>query len=640
MTMPRSSLILLALIAISTLTAASSTAQIPRTISFQGVLTNPDGTFVNDGTHALTLTLYDALVGGASVHAETQDVRVERGVFNVLIGGATGGLAPTLRFDRAYFLGVAVDGGAELAPRVPLTAAPYALRAGVADVAASVLPGAAVAEPHTYRVDDVLARNPGWTDGQAIQWIVDRIVKDDAGNVLETPRSIRVLVPRRVCDVTGEPLKETSSPNGGATAGANARILIPAVGPIQTKPFVTLVFEPEGGIEGTFSYSVVSSGNASVPSQECVIKTDDRTGSALLGVSRAIDGYGGTWLSNVIVINNGVIFRVPNGAPITACDLSQALAIGGRAWIMDVGVSSDQILDPRGTDSYALRTPRTYNGAQMSIDRISVQGFDYGVEVNEHLHVHNAFINYCGTAWRLRTSSHTALIDRSVVQWCPVHFRGARSTDAHRFDPDTKLMVLQHSYELYDTSYFGAQWYQHVNIVEDPESKWSGTLNVQVDDVWLSDKYSFMPMNHGKRLRIIMHDDATLLRSSATNITGSGTTAVLDPAQIDGRVWFQQPPASGDEFVVNKWLPPGIHTVTWTGRSGPGNGVLSLEGSEQVGDFYASVPANNISRSFTVTQFTAGIRRLVFSVRTKNVRSTGYLMELSRMTTTLNAAVD
>ncbi|MBC8145245.1 MAG: hypothetical protein H7X80_06635, partial [bacterium] len=574
------------------------------------------------------------------LHTEAQNVAVTRGVFNALIG-STIAIPTSMAFDRAYFLGVSVDGGEELSPRTPLTAVPYALHAVTADVAANVLAGAAIAEPHTYRVDEVKRRNPGWTDGQAIQWIVDRLVKDDAGNTLAVPRSIRVMVPRRVCDVTGEPLKETSSPNGGATPGANSRILIPSVGPIQSMPFVTLVFEPEGGIEGTFSYSVVSAGNASVPSQECVIKTDDVTGNALIGVSSAVDGYAGTFLSNVIVVNNGVIFRVPNGAPITACDMSQALAIGGRAWIMDVGVSSDQIIDPRGTGSYALRTPRISNGGQMPIDRIAVQGYEHGVEVNEHLHVKNAFINYCAVAWRLRVTAHTALIEKSVVQWCPVHFSGARTTDPNRFAADCKLTVLQHGYECYDTAYFGPKWYEHVNVVEDPESRWSGTLNVQVDRVWLiGNDWPFMPLDHGKRLRIIMHDDVTLLRASALNFAGGLTTATIDTAQIDGRVWFQQPASSADEFVVEKWLPPGVHTITWTGRTGPGNGVLTLVGSEGRGDFYAGTPANNISRSFTVTQLVAGSKRLVFRVASKNAFSSGYLMELSRMTTTLNAAVN
>lgn len=605
----------------------SAPAQPPRTISFQGLLADGSGALVPNGVHSLRLTLYDAATAGSAVHAETQEVDVVRGVFHAVIGSASGGIPNDVTFDRAYFLGVAVDGGAELAPRMPLTSTPYAMRATIADALASDAD-----ETHTYRVDDVRSANPGFSDGRALQWIVDRLVLSDDGAPLVTPRSIRVIVPRRVVDVTGEPLKETSSPNGGVTEGANCRILIPAVGPIATKPFVTLVFEPEGGIEGTFGYSVVSLGNVSVPSRECVVATRDVTGTALLGVSRAVDGYMGTWLSNVIVVNNGVIFRVPNGAPVTGCDLSQALSIGGRAWIVDVASSSDSIIDPRPNGRYALRTPRIYNGGQMLVDRISVQGYAYGVEVNEHLHVRNAFINYCGVAWRLRTSSHSSLIDRSAVQWCPIHFQGPRKADPLRLANECKLIVQQHGYELYDTSYFGRKWYEHATVVDDPESRWMGTLNLSVDRTWLARDPVFMASGHGKQLRIVNHDSPIVPRVAATTTSGAAVVAVVDSAQIDGGFWFQPGATGSDVFHIDRWLAPGVHRVMWTGRGGPGNGILTLDGSEESGDFYASSVRRNVTRTFTVVQLTAGVRRLTFRVAARNVESTGYQMELTRMT--------
>jgi hypothetical protein len=609
------------------LTPAFALGQAPRTISFQGTLAQSTGELVADGTHSLRLALYDVVTGGAPLHVETQQVAVVRGTFNAIIG-AVGGVPAALGFDRAYYLGVTVDTGAELSPRTPLTAAPYAMRAHVADR----LAGGAAYEPHTYRIDDVIAANPGFTDGRALQWIIDRIVLDDQGSPLAVPRSIRVLVPRRVVDVSGEPLKETTSPNGGATEGANSRILIPAVGTISERPFVTLVFEPEGGIDGTFGYSVVSSGNESVPSREAVITTRDTGGTALLGVSRAVDGYAGTWLSNVIVVNNGVIFRVPNGAPITACDLSQALSIGGRSWIIDVDASSDRIADPRPNGRYALRTPRIYNGGQMTIDRVSIKGFAFGVEVNEHLHVRNAFINYCGAAWRLRVASHSSLIDRSAVQWCPVHFNGPRNTDPLRLADDCKLIVLSHGYELYDTSYFGPRWYEHAAVVDDPGSRWAGTLNLSVDRSWMARDSTFMGRGHGKKLRIIPHDSPMVPRGAATTTAGAAVVTIVDSLQLDGGAWYQPGSAGRDTFHVDTWLPPGVHTVTWVGRAGPGNGILSLAGSSDVGDFYAGALERNVTRTFTVVQLAAGMKRLTFHVTAKNTRSTGYLMELTRMT--------
>lgn len=119
---------------------AQAGAQTPRVISFQGVLADAGGTLVPDGNHTLRLRLFDAPTGGTEVFAETQDVPVAGGVFNVLIGSAGDGIPIGVTFDRPYFLGVAINGGAELVPRSPLTPAPYSLRAVVADALAANAP--------------------------------------------------------------------------------------------------------------------------------------------------------------------------------------------------------------------------------------------------------------------------------------------------------------------------------------------------------------------------------------------------------------------------------------------------------------------------------------------------------------------
>jgi hypothetical protein len=123
------------LVAVCVLLAAQEAwAQLPRTISYQGVLADAAGNLVPDGNHTLKLTLYDAASGGSVVFTETQSVPVVRGVFNSILGSATaGGIPPEVLFDRAYFLGISVDGGTELVPRTVLTASPYALHASVAD---------------------------------------------------------------------------------------------------------------------------------------------------------------------------------------------------------------------------------------------------------------------------------------------------------------------------------------------------------------------------------------------------------------------------------------------------------------------------------------------------------------------------
>lgn len=141
-------------------------SQIPRTISFQGVLSDGSGILVPDGQHSLTVTLYESSTAGTPLFSERQMVQVTRGVFDMIIGAATtGGIPASLPFDRQYWLGVQVDDGAELAGRTQLTAVPYALnaaharnadtamRALVADTAAHASIAASVANGYVVSVN-------------------------------------------------------------------------------------------------------------------------------------------------------------------------------------------------------------------------------------------------------------------------------------------------------------------------------------------------------------------------------------------------------------------------------------------------------------------------------------------------------
>jgi hypothetical protein len=107
------------------LTVQVSWAQIPKQISYQGVLTDAGGTPVANGTYSLTFTIYDAATGGSALWTETQGaVATASGVFNVILGSVAD---LDIEFDEQYWLGVKVGTGAELVPRTPLTAAPYSL---------------------------------------------------------------------------------------------------------------------------------------------------------------------------------------------------------------------------------------------------------------------------------------------------------------------------------------------------------------------------------------------------------------------------------------------------------------------------------------------------------------------------------
>lgn len=100
-------------------------AQVPQTISHQGLLTDSNGNAVPDGDYDLTFTLSTSPNNSVQLWEEThQDVVVQNGLFNVILGSIT---PLDLPFDDVYHLGISVNGGTELMPRIPLTSSPYSL---------------------------------------------------------------------------------------------------------------------------------------------------------------------------------------------------------------------------------------------------------------------------------------------------------------------------------------------------------------------------------------------------------------------------------------------------------------------------------------------------------------------------------
>ena len=97
-------------------------AQIPKTITYQGVLTDANGQPITN-TVDIDLRIYDAINAVDVLYMETHNaVAVDAGLFNVVIGSVT---PMTLLFDNAYFLGITISGSPELAPRTQLNSVPY-----------------------------------------------------------------------------------------------------------------------------------------------------------------------------------------------------------------------------------------------------------------------------------------------------------------------------------------------------------------------------------------------------------------------------------------------------------------------------------------------------------------------------------
>lgn len=117
----------LAVAALVLLALATAAASSPQIISHQGYITSPEGIALN-GTYDLTFSLYDVALGGAALWSETHvDVDVTDGLYSLLLGSILP-LTPAVFSGSNRYLGISIDGGAELAPRRQIAATAFALR--------------------------------------------------------------------------------------------------------------------------------------------------------------------------------------------------------------------------------------------------------------------------------------------------------------------------------------------------------------------------------------------------------------------------------------------------------------------------------------------------------------------------------
>lgn len=116
--------VIMGIILCSALLIGNAFADAPKTMDYQGYLTDAAGTPVN-GSRSMVFQLYTVSSAGAPVWSETQPaVTVTNGIYQTILGSVN---ALNLAFDQTYYLGVAVGGDPEMVPRQQLTSAPYAL---------------------------------------------------------------------------------------------------------------------------------------------------------------------------------------------------------------------------------------------------------------------------------------------------------------------------------------------------------------------------------------------------------------------------------------------------------------------------------------------------------------------------------
>jgi len=106
---------------------------IPRTLSVQGVLTDAFESKPLQGKYIIKTGVYESALGGIPLYEQMDTLTLGPGGLYQIILGKIKGLPTTLKFDKAYFIDLAVNGMPQTM-RIPLHPAPYALMATMQSV--------------------------------------------------------------------------------------------------------------------------------------------------------------------------------------------------------------------------------------------------------------------------------------------------------------------------------------------------------------------------------------------------------------------------------------------------------------------------------------------------------------------------
>lgn len=125
-----------------------ASAQIPRIIAYQGVLTDTVGNPKPNGTYTLTFRLYQVSSGGSALWTEQKTLQVQRGLFATNLGDQVV-FPASLVFDRPYWLGIQLAADPEMLPRIALTSTGYSLASMRSDTAKYSLNSPPVTLPYS-----------------------------------------------------------------------------------------------------------------------------------------------------------------------------------------------------------------------------------------------------------------------------------------------------------------------------------------------------------------------------------------------------------------------------------------------------------------------------------------------------------
>jgi hypothetical protein len=121
------------LVALLALALTAPALAVPMQLTHQGRLSDSAGVAL-EGAHQLTVSIFADASGGSPLWTESLNAELEAGAFSVVLGVGVP-LDSDVLDGSVRYVELAVDGGAPLPQRLPLTSVPYAVRAGQAAVA-------------------------------------------------------------------------------------------------------------------------------------------------------------------------------------------------------------------------------------------------------------------------------------------------------------------------------------------------------------------------------------------------------------------------------------------------------------------------------------------------------------------------
>jgi len=107
--------------------AQTTSTDVPKTISYQGMIDSPDGAPIADGQYNITISFYGDANGVTRMWQGMYSATITKGVFNLMLGSGTSPFASTAMFNQPLWVGVKVGDGDEMRPLTPLTSAPSSL---------------------------------------------------------------------------------------------------------------------------------------------------------------------------------------------------------------------------------------------------------------------------------------------------------------------------------------------------------------------------------------------------------------------------------------------------------------------------------------------------------------------------------